>query len=169
MAKPLANGFPIGATMVSNAIAEEIRVGDHGNSLGFTDSGTTFGGNPLAAQLAHHVFQRISSAEMLTQIHTTSSLFQKYFSYLKQSFPDLIEEVRGLGLILGVQLKAVGGKTASDIAGLVVKHAREKGLLVITAGEGTIRFVPPLNIPEETVSEGLIILEEAMRDVQKKI
>jgi acetylornithine aminotransferase len=93
---------------------------------------------------------------MLTQIHITSSLFQKSFSYLKQSFPDLIEEVRGVGLILGLQLKAVGAKTASDIAGLVVKHARENGLLVITAGEGTIRFVPPLNISEETVSEGLL-------------
>jgi acetylornithine aminotransferase len=110
MAKPLANGFPVGATMVSNAIAEEIKVGDHGNSLGFTHSGTTFRGNPLAARLAHHVFQHISSAEMLTQIHTTSALFQISISYLKQSFLDLIEEVRGLGLILGVQLKAVGGR-----------------------------------------------------------
>jgi acetylornithine aminotransferase len=155
--------------MVSNAVAEEIKVGDHGMSLGFTDPGTTFGGNPLGARLAYHVFQRISSAEMLTQIHTTSSLFQNSLSYLKQSFPDLVEEVRGLGLILGVQLKANGGKTASDIANLVVKHARENGLLVITAGEGTIRLVPPLNIPEEAVSEGLRILEEAMRDVQKAI
>src|ERR1700694_1761759 len=165
MAKPLANGFPIGSTMVSNAIAEEIKVGDHGISQDNTDLGTTFGGNPLAARLAHHVFQRLSSPEMLAQIATTSQLFQDRLAKFKDTFPEMVDQVRGRGLILGVQLNSVGGKSSSDIAGMIVQAAREKGLLIITAGEGTLRLVPPLNIPEEAALDGLTILEEAMRDV----
>ena len=84
-------------------------------------------------------------------------------------FPQLVDSVRGRGLILGIQLKSVGSKTSSDLANLVVTSAREKGLLIITAGEGTIRLLPPLNIPEDAVSEGLKILEEALRDASKEI
>ena len=106
---------------------------------------------------------------MLTQISATSSEFQTHLSKLRDSFPQLVDEVRGRGLILGVQLKGVGGKTSTEIANLIVTKAREKGLLVITAGEGTIRLVPPLNIPQEAVSQGLEILEEAMRDAVKAV
>ena len=160
MAKPLANGFPIGAVMVSGAVAGEIKVGDHG---------TTFGGNPLATRLAHHVFQRLSSPEMFTQIESTSTVFQSRLSKFKDEFPRLVEQIRGRGLILGIQLKGEGMNTSSDIAGMVVKSAREKGLLVITAGEGTIRLVPPLNIPEEAVLEGLDILETVFRDIASQL
>ena len=131
--------------------------------------GTTFGGNPLATRLAHHVFQRLSSQEMLTQIGSTSLVFTSRLNEFKEAFPNLVDSVRGRGLILGMQLNSVGSKSSSDIAGLVVARAREKGLLIITAGEGTIRLIPPLNIPEEAVSQGLDILEEAMRDVSKEI
>ncbi len=131
--------------------------------------GTTFGGNPLATRLAHHVFQRLSSPEMLTQIGSTSLVFTSRLNKFKEAFPNLVDSVRGRGLILGMQLNSVGSKSSSDIAGLVVARAREKGLLIITAGEGTIRLIPPLNIPEEAVSQGLDILEEAMRDVSKEI
>jgi acetylornithine aminotransferase len=106
---------------------------------------------------------------MLTQIGSTSSIFTSRLQKFQETFPNLVDSVRGRGLILGMQLKSVGSKSPSDIAGLVVTQAREKGLLIITAGEGTIRFVPPLNIPEEAVSQGLDILDESMRDVSKEI
>ena len=106
---------------------------------------------------------------MLTQIGLTSSVFTSRLQKFQEIFPNLVDSVRGRGLILGIQLKSVGSKSASDIAGLVVTQAREKGLLIITAGEGTIRLVPPLNIPDEAVSQGLDILEEAIRDVSKEI
>ena len=106
---------------------------------------------------------------MLSQITSTSSIFQSHLNKFQESFPQLVDSVRGKGLILGIQLKGISGKTSSDIAGLVVPKAREKGLLIITAGEGTLRLVPPLNIPEEASLEGLEILEEAMRDVIKDI
>jgi acetylornithine aminotransferase len=131
--------------------------------------GTTFGGNPLASRIAHHVFERLSSPEMLTQISSASSTFQSHLTKLRDSLPQLVDSVRGRGLILGVQLKGVGGKTSTEVANLVVAKAREKGLLIITAGEGTVRLVPPLNIPQEAVSQGLEILEEAMRDAVKSI
>lgn len=88
---------------------------------------------------------------------------------MRGTFPQLVDSIRGRGLILGVQLKGVGGKTSTEVANLIVGKAREKGLLVITAGEGTIRLVPPLNIPEEAASQGLEILEEAMRDAVKAL
>ena len=131
--------------------------------------GTTFGGNPLASRIAHHVFSRLSSPEMLTQINNTGSTFQSRLTKLQDSFPQLVDSIRGRGLILGVQLKNVGGKSSTEVANMIVTKAREKGLLIITAGEGTIRLVPPLNIPEQVVSQGLDILEQAVRDAVKDI
>ena len=160
MAKPLANGFPIGAIMTSQAIADEIKVGDHG---------TTFGGNPLATRLAHHVFGRISSPEMLKQISKTSSLYQQNLNNYLSAYPDLVNSIRGRGLILGIQLKSIGNHTPSDIANMVVTKTRQAGLLVITAGEGTIRLVPPLNIPEDVASRGLEILGFAFQQVRQEI
>jgi len=97
-----------------------------------------------------------------------SNVFQSRLNQFQELLPNLIESIRGRGLILGVQLKSIGSKSPSELASLVVTKAREKGLLVITAGEGTIRLVPPLNIPEEAVSEGLGALEEALREVSKE-
>jgi acetylornithine aminotransferase len=131
-------------------------------------SGTTFGGNPLATRIAHHVFERLSSPETLAQVGTTSQLFVSHMQNLQQKFPDMIDSIRGRGLILGLQLKPLQGKDATTIANSVVGHARQQGLLIITAGEGTLRFVPPLNIPEEVVLAGLEILESAIEEVSKK-
>jgi acetylornithine aminotransferase len=131
-------------------------------------SGTTFGGNPLATRIAHHVFERLSSVETLTQVGTTSHLFVSHLHQLAQKFPDMIDTIRGRGLILGLQLKALHNKDAATIANSIVGHARQRGLLIITAGEGTIRLVPPLNIPEDVALEGLGILEGAMEEVFKK-
>lgn len=104
---------------------------------------------------------------MLAHIASMSNVFQSHLSRFQELFPNLVDSVRGRGLILGVQLKSIGSKSSSDLASLVVTKAREKGLLVITAGEGTLRLVPPLNIPQEAVSEGLEILEEALREVSR--
>ena len=131
--------------------------------------GTTFGGNPLATRIAHHVFQRISSPEMLTQINSTSNTFLQRLKKLQESYPQLITELRGRGLILGIQLKSVGLNTSTDMVNMIVQRAREKGLLLITAGEGTIRLVPPLNIPEDVVTQGLDILEQVVKEIVSEI
>jgi acetylornithine aminotransferase len=147
-AKALGNGFPIGATIVNENVAEKIVVGDHG---------TTFGGNPLGARLAHYMVSRLSDPKLQNEVLAKSKIFLKHFQHLQQKFPELVKEIRGRGLILGLQL--------TQDPTPIVTAARERGLLVITAGTNTLRFVPSLTIKEEEIEEGMQILEEAMRVV----
>lgn len=144
-AKALGNGFPIGATLVTGAVADRIRIGDHG---------TTFGGNPLACRLAHYVLSRLADTALQHDVVAKGAVLVRGFQQLRARFPDLITEIRGRGLILGVQL--------TEDPEAIVKAARERGLLVITAGTNTLRFLPSLTVSEEEIQEGLRILEEAI-------
>lgn len=150
-AKALGNGFPIGATIVSDAVAAKIVTGDHG---------TTFGGNPLGCRVAHHILGRLSAEEMQAGVLAKEKVFRSAFEKLRSKFPEQIVEVRGRGLILGVQLK--GDPTP------IVTAARERGLLVITCGTNTLRFVPPLVISVQQIEDGMGILERAMESVFHK-
>lgn len=145
-AKALGNGFPIGATLVGRRVADKIKVGDHG---------TTFGGNPLACRLAVRIVERLADEGLQRGVVRKGELFREGFDRLRARFPDLVREVRGRGLILGLQL--------SEDPAPIVKAARERGLLVITAGTNTLRFVPSLVMSEEEIKEGLAILEEAIK------
>lgn len=144
-AKALGNGFPIGATIVSEEVAKYIVTGDHG---------TTFGGNPLACRLAHHIFSRLSDPELQESVREKEKIFRKGFHELQRQFPNLISEIRGRGLMLGLQL--------TQDPTPIVTAARERGLLVITCGTNTLRFVPPLIISAEEIEAGIAILGEAM-------
>ncbi|KAG6013156.1 acetylornithine aminotransferase [Claviceps lovelessii] len=144
-AKALGNGFPVGAVIVNDVVGGKIKVGDHG---------TTFGGNPLACRLAHYLVSRLSEPQLQRDVLAKSRLFQDGFRALQRKFPQLVREVRGKGLILGLQL--------SEDPATIVKAARERGLLVITAGVNTLRFVPSLLVTEEEIAEGLRILDEAI-------
>ncbi|KAK3321384.1 putative acetylornithine aminotransferase precursor [Cercophora scortea] len=144
-AKALGNGFPIGATIVNANVAEKIKVGDHG---------TTFGGNPLACRVAHHIVKRLADPKLQEGVVAKGAVFARGFKQLQTKYPGLISEIRGKGLILGVQL-------TEDPAG-IVKAARERGLLVITAGTNTLRFVPSLLVTEGEIQKGLGILEQAI-------
>ncbi|KAL8820520.1 MAG: hypothetical protein Q9191_007499 [Dirinaria sp. TL-2023a] len=147
-AKALGNGFPIGATIASEEVARCVVTGDHG---------TTFGGNPLACRLAHHVLSRLSEPSLQAGVLAKERVFREGFETLKRRFPDRITEIRGRGLILGLQLD----RDPTPI----VTAARERGLLIITCGTNTLRFVPPLVISEEEIEEGLRILGDAMEVV----
>jgi len=149
-AKALGNGFPIGATIVNAHVADKIKIGDHG---------TTFGGNPLACRLAHHIVSRLSEPALLEGVVTKGEIFVRGFEALQQKFPGLITEIRGRGLILGVQL--------TEDPTSIVTAARERGMLIITAGMNTLRFVPSLTISEEEIGQGLAILEEAILKTRK--
>ncbi|KAF7714040.1 Acetylornithine aminotransferase, mitochondrial [Penicillium ucsense] len=152
-AKALGNGIPIGATIVSSkTVASHIKTGDHG---------TTFGGNPLACRAAYHIVARLADSELQRGVEKKSAVFTAGFQALREKFPNAISEVRGRGLILGLQLSPEFASKAADI----ITAARERGLLIITAGEGCIRFVPPLTITEEQIQTGLNILEQAMASV----
>jgi acetylornithine aminotransferase len=155
-AKALGNGIPIGATIVSGkTVASHIKTGDHG---------TTFGGNPLACRVAYHIVARLADPELQSAVKEKSTVFASGFQALQEKYPDVISEVRGRGLILGLQLAPDFTSKAADI----ITAARERGLLIITAGDGCIRFVPPLTITEEQIKTGLNILEQALTSVISK-
>lgn len=145
-AKALGNGFPIGAAIVTEEVANCIITGDHG---------TTFGGNPLASRIGHYLVSRLSSPEILETVKAREKVFRKGFAELQRRFPQLITEVRGRGLILGLQL------TRDPTP--IVTAARERGLLIITCGTNTLRFVPPLIISEQEIKDGLAILADSMQ------
>ncbi|KAI6819365.1 Acetylornithine aminotransferase [Hortaea werneckii] len=144
-AKALGNGFPIGATLVTDDVSSRIISGDHG---------TTFGGNPLGCRVAHYCVSRLSDPELQKSVIQKEARLRQHMVRLHQRFPDIIKEVRGRGLILGMQLSADPTP--------IVTAARERGLLIITCGTNTLRFVPPLIISEDEIDQGMKILEDAM-------
>ncbi|KAM5454328.1 acetylornithine aminotransferase [Microsporum audouinii] len=152
-AKALGNGFPIGATIISSdAVGKYIKVGDHG---------TTFGGSPLACAVGNHVLTRLANRDLQDSVNSRSRTLIQGLKRLQERYPDAVSEIRGRGLILGLQLSApYVGKVAN-----ILGSARDKGLLIISAGEGCIRFVPPLVITDEEIEVGLGILDEAMSEV----
>ncbi|KAK7753828.1 acetylornithine aminotransferase [Diatrype stigma] len=148
-AKALGNGFPIGAVISNGKVSERMKVGDHG---------TTFGGNALACRVAHYVVSRLTDPVLLHGVEEMSKVFTDRFEKMQAQYPDLITEVRGKGLLLGLQLT----KDPSPI----VKAARERGLLIITCGTNTLRFIPSLMITTKEIESGLDILEEAIKATQ---
>jgi acetylornithine aminotransferase len=156
-AKALGNGIPIGATLVSGeTVNQYIKTGDHG---------TTFGGNPFACRIAHHIFGRLAQPSLQEDVRIKSTLFFSAFDTMNAKYPGVLKEVRGRGLIVGYQLTDEAKGKASE----VVTAARERGLLIITAGDDVIRIVPPLVITAEEINSGLDILDQAMSVVFKNV
>ena len=123
-AKPLANGLPIGAVLVSERVAEVIHPGDHG---------TTFAGGPFVTAVADVVVRRVSDAAFLQQVADTGAYFKERLEEINSPH---IKEVRGRGLMLGVQL---------DIpAAPMIQAGYEHGLLLLNAGPDVLRLIPPL-------------------------
>jgi len=149
--KALGNGIPIGATIVNEYVSSKIVTGDHG---------TTFGGNPLACRVGHYCLTRLSDPNMHKDVLAKEQVFRKHFEHLRNKFPRQIREIRGKGLILGLQL--------SEDPTQIVTAARERGLMIITCGTNTLRFVPPLVITESEIASGMQILEQAMDVVFKQ-
>ncbi|KAL7413244.1 pyridoxal phosphate-dependent transferase [Mrakia frigida] len=145
MAKPLANGIPIGAILVRDEIVKVVTVGSHG---------TTFGGNVLCTRLAHHVLGRLSAPTFLSSLSTTSSLLTTLLSRLPTLFPTLIPSpVRGRGLILGIPF------SHPDAPGRFVELCRERGVLLLTAGTDCVRVLPSLNVSEEECRRAVGVME----------
>jgi acetylornithine aminotransferase len=144
-AKALGNGYPVAATLTNEFVASKIVTGDHG---------TTFGGNPLGARIAHHIVQRLSDPKLLKAVSVKEALFRQRFERMQRRWPDAVGEIRGRGLILGLQIDRDPTQ--------IVQAARERGLLVITAGTNTLRFVPSLTVTGEEIESGCDVLEEAM-------
>ncbi|KIM45848.1 hypothetical protein M413DRAFT_440898 [Hebeloma cylindrosporum] len=145
MAKPLANGFPIGAIMLRESVASGMTAGTHG---------TTFGGSPLACAIGHHVVGRLSAPEFVARLAETSKYLEERLSLLPKWYPGLLQEkIRGRGLIRGIGFKDEG------MAGKIVGLARERGVLLLTAGKDAVRLVPSLNVEKSEVDVAIDVLE----------
>jgi predicted acetylornithine/succinylornithine family transaminase len=145
LAKPLAGGLPMGAVLLTNNIAGSIQPGDHA---------TTFGGGPLVASVALHVLERISDPALLAHVSEQGAWFGARLSEILESTGKL-RGVRGMGYMWGVDVM--------EPAGEVVKRALEAGLLVCSAGDYTVRLLPPLIATRSDLSRGLDLLEGALR------
>ena len=143
LAKGLAGGVPIGALVMTDAVARAMPAGGHG---------TTFGGNPLAAAAGLAVLQELDARDLIAHAAAMGARFRAGIEALGS---DRVREVRGLGLMLGIELKE---KAAPIIAAL-----RTEGLLTINAGATVIRFVPPLVITEAQVDEAVAIFGRVLR------
>ena len=148
LAKALGGGFPIGAMLAGPRVAEAMQFGAHG---------TTFGGNPLAASVARVALRKLGSAEIAGNVARQALALRDGIAAIDREL-GLFAEVRGRGLMLGAVLKpAHAGK-----AGAILDVAAAHGLLLLQAGPDVLRLVPPLNVTDDEVVEGLRRLREAL-------
>lgn len=145
LAKGLASGIPIGAVLCNKKLGGVFKKGDHGS---------TFGGNPVAASAALVVLNKISEEGFLESVNQKGNIIM---DYLKNIHNDKIVDVRGKGLMIGVEIKGDSS--------LVQKKAMEKGLLILTAGPNVVRLLPPLTIGEHEINSGLKILDETISEM----
>lgn len=149
MAKGLAGGVPIGAIIAADKIAAAFGPGDHGS---------TFGGNPLACAAANAVLEALDKNNILANCQTMGALLKDELSKLQVKYPSLITEVRGMGLIIGVELTKPGRDIVNDCLA-------EGAIINCTAGN-VLRFVPPLIIEETHVTELVTILDKVFAKYQ---
>jgi acetylornithine aminotransferase len=125
-------------------------------TFGTGSHGTTFGGSPLACSVGHHVLNRLSQREFVAHLNRTSALLHRRLEKLSGWFPGLVGPIRGCGLIIGLVLIREGDPQR------LVELARERGVLLLTAGKDCIRLVPSLNVSEEEVSHAVDVIESCL-------
>ena len=152
-AKGLGNGFPIGAILTTDKIAEAMQVGAHG---------TTFGGNPLACSVAHEVIKTVSKKTLLSSVAKKEKLFVKRLEEINKKL-DCFERINTAGLWIGCKLKI----TDSVNLDTVLKQCYKNGLMVLKANNNTIRIAPSLIIEDELIKSGLSILEKSIGQLQQ--
>lgn len=144
VAKALGGGFPVGACLATARGASGMTPGSHGS---------TYGGNPLAMAVGLAAVQELSSPELLAHVEAVSAYFGQQLEGLRARNPDVIEEIRGRGLLIGLKLKTPNRE--------FMQHARDEKLLIAGGGDNCVRLLPPLVITVEDVREAVEKLERA--------
>jgi acetylornithine/N-succinyldiaminopimelate aminotransferase len=152
-AKGLAGGIPIGA-MICKKFCDVFEPGSHAS---------TFGGNPFACAAALTVLQTIEKDNLLQNVQARGEQLRSSLSAIADKFPNLFTEVRGWGLINGMEINADISLTSMDI----VNAAIEEGLLIAPAGPKVLRFVPPLIVSEQECDRAIQLLEKAITKVSQ--
>ena len=144
-AKGLGGGFPVGACLATSEAAKGMVFGSHGS---------TFGGNPLAMAVGNAVLDIVLGDGFLEDVRHKALLLKQKLAGLGDEFPDVIEEIRGAGLLVGIKVKPPVGDVVSAIIA--------EGLLVVPAGDNVVRLLPPLNASVNELDEAVQCMERAL-------
>ncbi|ENS4076594.1 bifunctional acetylornithine/succinyldiaminopimelate transaminase [Klebsiella pneumoniae] len=150
-AKALGGGFPVSAMLTTHEIASAFHAGSHGS---------TYGGNPLACAVANAAFDLINTPAVLDGVSAKRELFVKHLQRLDAEF-DLFSDIRGMGLLIGAELKPQHKGRARDF----LYAAADAGVMVLNAGPDVMRFVPSLIIDEQNITEGMARFAQAVAKV----
>tara|TARA_S200000501_G_scaffold355931_1_gene378138 strand:+ start:785 stop:1969 length:1185 start_codon:yes stop_codon:yes gene_type:complete len=143
IAKGIGGGFPLGAVLMTKKVASAMIPGTHGS---------TFGGNPLAMSVGNAVLDQIFKKDFLTKVQKVSKYFHNELNKLKKEFPKIIKEVRGIGLLIGLQLYKNNEK--------FIQKLTNNHLLTIRAADNTIRLLPPLTVNKKEIDLAIKILKK---------
>ena len=138
IAKGIGGGFPMGACLSTDEAAVGMTAGVHG---------TTFGGNPLAMAVGNAVLDVILEDGFLDEVNRKALVMKQGLAAIADEYPDVIEDIRGIGLMLGLKCKQLNSKVNGAL--------REHELLAVPAGDNVIRLLPPLNVTDEDIRVGL--------------
>ncbi|HEX2656185.1 MAG TPA: aspartate aminotransferase family protein [Xanthobacteraceae bacterium] len=152
IAKAIGGGFPVGACLATTEAAKGMTAGTHGS---------TFGGNPLAMAVGNAVLDVVLAPGFLERVRTVSLLFKQRLAEIKDRYSDLIAEVRGEGLLIG--LRAVKSNTE------LVDALRAEKLLAVGAGDNVVRLLPPLNISEAEIADAIGMVDRACTRVTRAL
>lgn len=144
IAKGLGGGFPIGAIITNDKTSSVLVPGDHGS---------TFGGSPLACAVSLAVLQELIDNKVLDDVSAKSDYLKEKLLQLKSKY-NIIDEIRGMGLLIGISIN----KDAKKFINLCF----DKGLLAITAGTNVVRLLPPLNVEKKDIDDALKIIEDTL-------
>ena len=148
IAKGIGGGFPIGAVLMTKKVAKGMTPGTHGS---------TFGGNPLAMAVGNKVMDIVSSKKFLNNVKNLSKYFHLNLNNIKAKYPNVIKEIRGRGLLIGIQLH----KDQTDF----IKRLMDKRLLTIRAAENVVRILPPLNVKKKEINQALKIISKVCSEI----
>ena len=147
IAKGLGGGYPIGAVLMTNKVAKALNPGSHGS---------TFGGQPLQMSVANAVLDIILKKGFFKNVQKISKYFHSQLNLIKDDYPKIIKEVRGVGLLIGLQLYNDQTK--------FIKKLEDNKLLTIRAAENVIRILPPLNIKKSEIDLAIKIIRKVCKE-----
>lgn len=150
VAKGIGGGFPLGACLATEEAAAGMVAGTHGS---------TYGGNPLAMAVGNAVLDVILADGFLPHVRDVALVFRQGLASLKDRYPDVIEDIRGDGLMLGIKVKG----SSADL----LREIRAEKLLAVPAGDNVLRLLPPLTVTAEEAREGMARIERAAEAVRK--
>jgi acetylornithine/N-succinyldiaminopimelate aminotransferase len=148
-AKGLGGGFPIGACLATEEIASTLIPGTHGS---------TFGGNPLATAVGNAVMDTLNNADFLMNVKELGRYLKAELSILVERYPQLLSEVKGIGLMLGLYCVIDAGQ--------LIARLQEHKLLVVKAGGNSVRLLPALNVSKKEIDSAIAIISKTLLDIE---